>query len=235
MMDPELAELAAAPPPGAAGGPVPWEDPGLLRLRGFWRTLRLLVVSPGDFFQSLARNGSPRLAEPFAFGLICGTAGFLASIFWYILLWAALNRVAAAVAGMPQIFSAAAGVALALIALSPVLVVINLLSGALCLWGGVAMVGGEAGFRPAWRVFGYAQGGLLLGLIPFLGAPAAGIYVLFLLYLGVQGLLATPSFLKPLAALVIFFFLECLLWMVLTGSLMALLSLLGLLLFLGGS
>ena len=232
----DLEAMAAPPPPGVDRGPVPWEDPALGRWRGFGRTLRFLFFSPGDFFQDLDRGeGSQGLAEPFAFGLITGTAGFLAAIFWFILLWAALNRAAAAISGMPQIFDAATGLALAAIVLSPLVVAANLVTGALCLWAAAAVVGKDAGFRPAWRILCYAQGGMLLGLMPFLGAPVAGIWVLSLIYLGSQRLLETASFLRPLAAVFIFLLLQGLLWMLITGSLAALLGLLGFLLFLGGS
>jgi hypothetical protein len=231
-MEPVIEETAAPDLQEEGHGAVPWEDPQLSRLSGFWRTLRQLLLAPGEFFAHLARTqGGASPAEPFAFALIAGTVGTLGFMFWYLLLWAVAER---AVTGTPPIYGAAAGLALALFALTPLLVALNLAIGAFCLWAGSAMAGGAPGFKASWRTCCYAQGCLVLGLIPFLGAPVAGVLLLFLLYLGAQSLLTPPSPVRALAAWLIMLFLEGCCWGLLAGGLLVFLGLLGLLLFLGG-
>jgi hypothetical protein len=75
---------------------------------------------------------------------------------------------------------------LALMAATPVLVLVNFVVGGICWWGSVALVGGGRDFTPAWRIFCYAHAGMALGLIPFFGLLVAGIWVLALMYCGVR-------------------------------------------------
>jgi hypothetical protein len=234
-MNQEMDELAGPPLAEDLPEPVAWEDPALSRFRGFGRTLGQLLFRPGEFFANLARtHDDSGAAEPFAFGLIAGTVGFLGSMFWYLVLWAAAGRTVAVGTETPRIFSAGAGAALVLFALSPVLVMVNLAICALGLWVGTAMLGGQRGIKAAWRTGCYAQGVLVLGLIPFLGAPVAGILVLFLLYLGAQSLITPAAPVRTLAAWLIFMVITGCCWGLLTGGLLSFLGLLGFLLFLGG-
>ena len=75
---------------------------------------------------------------------------------------------------------------MAMMAVSPVLALVNLGVGGLCWWGSVALVGAGRDFTPAWRIFCYAQGGMALALIPFFGLVVAGIWILALMYCGVK-------------------------------------------------
>ena len=78
-------EPAAGPEPEdrrpdpAALGPVPWEDPELPRLPGYFQTLAEVLRRPARFFARPARGGP---GEPGAFGLITGTTGGLLVLFW---------------------------------------------------------------------------------------------------------------------------------------------------------
>ena len=202
----------AAPPPGA---PVPWEDPELSGLAGFFRTLREVLFRPGEFFQNLGREG---WAEPLAFALIVSSVGLLGALFWQFLVLAR--------SGLDP------GVQAALMAGAPVLVLANLGVGGICWLGSVALVGGGRDFTPAWRVFCYAQGGMVLVLIPFFGMVVAGFWVLALLYCGVRrayGLSAGGS----LGALTVFLSLQAVLALLLVLSLAVALACLGFLLLLG--
>ena len=121
---------------------------------------------------------------------------------------------------------------LAMMAATPVLVLVNLGVGGICWWGSVALVGGGRDFTPAWRIFCYAQAGMALGLIPFFGLLVAGIWVLALMYCGVKqvyGISAGGS----LGALALYLGLQVLLALTLLLGLAGVLAGLGLLLLLG--
>jgi hypothetical protein len=47
-------------------------------------------------------------------------------------------------------------------------------------------MGAGRDFTPAWRICCYAQGAMALAVIPFFGMLVAGIWVLVLMYYGVQ-------------------------------------------------
>jgi hypothetical protein len=218
------------PAAGAAGrltGPdlgqaVPWEDPSRPRVVGFCRTLGQLLFHPEDFFENLGREGR---AEPFAFGLIAGSTGLLGCFFWYILLGAA------AVPGGFQVFPL--GAMLGIVALAPAVILAKLLIGSLSLWAGSALMGAGRGFTTAWRICCYVQGGMVLALIPFFGAPLAAIWMLLLIYRGIEAVGKTGIG-RTLAALLVFLVLQALIWAVLLGSAVGLMALGGFLIFLGG-
>ncbi len=203
------------------GQPVPWEDPGRPRVAGFCRTLRELFFHPEDFFENLGREGR---AEPFAFGLIAGSTGLLGCFFWYILL-------GAAVSGGIQVFPL--GAMLGIVALAPALILAKLLIGSLSLWAGAALVGASRGFTQAWRICCYVQGVVVLALIPFFGQPLAAIWMLLLIYRGVE-VTGKTGVGRTLAALLVFLVLQALIGAVLVGSAVGLMALGGFLFFLGG-
>jgi hypothetical protein len=124
------------------------------------------------------------------------------------------------------------GITIFLVVVSPVIVLFNQGFGALCLWAAVALAGVGRGLNPAWRIYNYAQGAMVAGLIPFLGMPLAGLWVLWLLYLGVQAVFQTSRW-WTLGILVLFLLLQTFFLMLLLGTLLALLTFLGFLLFLG--
>ncbi len=76
--------VAAVPQPDQRP-PVPWEDPELSALAGFFRTLRAVLFRPGEFFENLGREG---WAEPLAFALIVSSVGLLGALFWQLLVLA---------------------------------------------------------------------------------------------------------------------------------------------------
>ena len=178
---------------------VPWEDPELSALAGFFHTLREVLFRPGEFFANLGREG---WAEPLAFGLIASSLGLLGAFFWLVLVRAP--------AGLSP------GWVVALMAGAPVLALANLGMSGICWWGSVALMGAGRDFIPSWRIFCYAQAGMALGLIPFFGMLVAGIWVPALLYCGVKqvyglstggSLGALAVFLSLQAALALIFFL----------------------------
>jgi len=163
--------------------PVPWEDPELSVLAGFFRTLREVLFRPGEFFENLGREG---WTEPLAFALIVSTVGLLAACFWQFLVLAPAGGDPGGVSLLSAFRGFGPGLLMAMMAGSPVLALANLGVGGLCWWGSVALVGAGRDFTPAWRIFCYAQAGMALGLIPFFGLLVAGIWVLALMYCGVK-------------------------------------------------
>lgn len=219
--------VAAAPEP-APSPQVPWEDPELSGLVGFFRTLGNLLFRPGEFFENLGREG---WSEPLAFALIVSSAGLLAACFWQLLVLVPASLDLEAAAGLSP--SLHPGWLMVMMAGAPVLALVNLGVGSLCWWGGVTLVGADRDFTPAWRIFCYAQGGLALAFIPFFGIMVAGIWIMVLMYWGgkrVYGLSTWGS----LGALSIFLSLQALLGLILVVGLLACLVLLGILLLLLG-
>jgi hypothetical protein len=212
--------------PEAAAGPIPWEDPLQPRLRGLGRTLGLLLTSPREFFRRLGRHGD---GEALAFGLITGTAGLLAGLFWSTLFYTAIGRALEASMGLPS-YEGGTGVTILLMAAAPVFNLVNLVFGAACLWGAVALAGGGRDFNPVWRIYCYAQGATLAGFLPLLGMPLAGLWVLYLVYAGVQAVYETSPG-RSLGVLSLFLALQFVLVLLLLGILLALLAFLGVLFF----
>jgi hypothetical protein len=209
--------------------PVPWEDPELSILAGFFRTLREVLFRPGEFFENLGEEG---WAEPLAFALIVSSIGLLAAFFWQFLILAPAGGNPGDAAGLSPSLGLSPGWLMALMAGSPVLALVNLGVGGICWWGSVALVGAGRDFTPAWRIFCYAQGGMALGVIPFFGMLVAGIWILALLYGGmkrVYGISAGVS----LGALAIFLTLQAVLVLTLLLGLAAALAFLGFVLLVG--
>ena len=158
---------------------VPWEDPELPILAGFFRTLREVLFRPGEFFGNLDREG---WAAPLAFALIVSSVGLLGALFWQLLVLAPVGGKPGDAAG-PRGFGRAL---MALMAGSPILVLVDLAVGGICWWGSVALMGADREFTPTWRIFCYAHAGMALALIPLFGMLVAGIWVLALMYCGVK-------------------------------------------------
>lgn len=218
-IEPEAASAAAGQEPEAAPAaphPVPWEDAGLTRLRGLARTLGQVLFYPRDFFQNLPREG---WAEALGFGLIVGTAGVLACLYWQLLLYLGLSRGLGGMRVMPGLCSLAEGAIMAMMLLSPLVVLGNLVISSLGLWGAVGLSGGpRPGFTAVWRITCYAQGAMMAGVLPLLGGPVAGLWILFLSYRGLQKVLGLSSW-RALGTVCLSLALQTLLVFLLLGSL----------------
>jgi hypothetical protein len=164
-----------------------------------------------------------------AFALIVSTAGLSIALFWQLLILAGANgNTLAPVSSL----NLGTGAMLGLMILSPLLVLVDLAVGSLCWWGSVALSGAGRDFTPAWRIFCYAHGGLVLALIPFLGMLLAGIWILSLMYIGAKEVFGLSA-LGALGALAIFLIFQAVLGMVLLLGLAAGLAGLGFLALLG--
>jgi hypothetical protein len=224
----EWGAVGAVPEP-ALRPPVPWEDLRLSGPQGFFRTLRDLLFYPGEFFNHLGREG---WAEPLAFALIVSSVGLLGGLFWQFLVLAPTGLKSGEALWLSPSLNLGAGGLLAMMAGAPVLVLIDLEVGSLCWWGSVALVGVDRDFTPAWRIFCYAQGAMVLGIIPLFGMLVAGIWVLALMYCGVKQVYGISAW-RALGALAIFVSLQALLGLMLVVGLLAAIALGEILLWLG--
>jgi hypothetical protein len=216
-------EVAAAPPPqepedaAEAPSPVPWEDPGLTRLQGLGRTLGRVLFHSRDFFENLPQEG---WAEALAFGLIVGTAGVLACLYWQLLLYLGLSRSMGEMTAMArQWLGLGTGAILVTMLLTPLVMLANLAISSLGLWVAVGLTAGPwPQFTPVWRLTCYAQGALIAGFLPILGGPVAGLGNLVLTYRGLRGVLGLGPW-RALGALCLSLGLQVLLLLLLLGSL----------------
>ena len=147
MTDPEvpegqeetmMPEPETGQPEPQSPGPAPWEDPERGRLPGFFQTLGEILRRPAAFFARPARGGP---AEPFAFGLIMGTAGTLLALFWWVLLLVEAGPEVKSAMAMAKLADLGWGPVALVMALTPLTVLTKLALGSLCLWGAVALLG----------------------------------------------------------------------------------------------
>jgi len=219
----DLPVLAAFPQPEGAR-PVPWEDPDVPRLAGFFLTLKKILLKPEEFFKDLPREG---WAEALAFGLIVGTTGLLALIYWKMLLGVEVSRHLAQMPGASQILTLGMGAMIAGMVLAPLIILASLGLGSLGLWVGTALMsGGLPSFAHLVRVTCYAQAGLVAALVPFLGGPAAGLWVVYLTYRGVKTAFSLSTG-RALGVLAISLGLKVFCVMLFLGSLVGLMGLTG--------
>ena len=217
--EPEEAAALDREPEAPPAAPVPWEDPELSRLRGMGRTLKQVLFYPKDFYQGLSREG---WGEALAFGLIVGTLGMLASLYWQLFFYLGFSRTLSSAPGLTRLFVMGSGAIMAMMFLTPLIVLGHLLLSSLGLWVAVGLTGGPwRGFTAAWRIICYAQGAMLAGVVPLLGGPLAGLWGFFLTYRGLRGVFAL-SFWRSLGVLILSVLLQTLLVLLLLGSVLGL-------------
>lgn len=225
MERPGEPEPVAGPPPEdhtpapEVPGPVPWEDPSLPRLLGYFQTLVEVLRRPALFFARPARGGS---GEPFAFGLITGTTGGLLGLFWWTLLLLSAGRGLGPAMDLSRMVGT--GALAALMVLTPLVVLAKLALASLCLWGAAALLGARVGWAQIWRLCCYATAASALALVPVLGPFLAVPLALFILHQGLRGALEM-SIRRALGTLAVFLFMQILIAAVLVGGFLALLGL----------
>lgn len=171
------------PARAAAEEAPPWErrsETGIWQ--GIVRTSRAVLFSPAALFRRMPTGRG--LKEPLAYGLLLGSLGTMFSVFWQFL--AAAGGALAIGEGLWGPFAFAA-LFLAVMVLSPFLVVaeIFLTSGIVHLLLLVVRGGGK-GFEATFRVVAYSQTTQILGLVPFAGGIAGGLWMLVVQIIGLK-------------------------------------------------
>lgn len=192
MIDPEPEVLleAPAPPPADPGPTLPWEDPGQPRLAALLTTIWELLRHPSQSFRAPGGEGWDL---PLGFGLITGTFGLLAASHFQLLFSLGLNESLARVQGLGgSAFGGGRGL-LALMFFTPVLVLLGLFLGSLCLLMILRLWRRPASLSAAFRISCYAQAGLVLAVFPLLGALAGASVSLYLKVKGVQEVFSLPG------------------------------------------
>lgn len=164
---------------------LPWEDPELHRLPALLSTVWAFLRHPGPSFRAMHPHG---VGPAVVFGLLTGTFGMAAALYTQLLMSVSLD--------LPLIRWTSAEfswpVLLTLPVFLPLLVFIGLVLGSLSLYL-VTLPWRRPGLGAAFRVTGYAQAGLVTGLIPVVGGMLALSISLYLRVRGVQEVFHLPG------------------------------------------
>ncbi len=161
-------------------------------------TLKAVLFSPETFFHSLGIRLGVR--EPFAFGLLMGSASTMFSLFWkFLVLSGGLMAVDLPLFG----HSTAWFVFLILLVLVPVFVTVSMFMFASALHLMLLLVrGGSSGFEASFRVIAYSQRAQIWTMIPFLGMWVGVIWQFIVQVIGLREIHRT-SYLRVIAAFLI--------------------------------
>lgn len=177
-----LGDTALSLPPTAD---LPWENPELHRLPALLRTVWAFLRHPGPSFRAMHPEG---VGAALVFGLLTGTFGMAAALYSQLLMSVSLDlpllRWTSAEFSWPVLLS--------LQVFLPLLVFIGLVLGSLSLYL-VTLPWRRPGLGAAFRVTGYAQAGLVTGLIPLVGGILALSLSLYLRVRGVQEVFHLPG------------------------------------------
>jgi hypothetical protein len=180
---------------------LPWEAGDQPRLAALFSTIGRLLLHPGPAYQAMEREG---WHASLGFGLITGSFGLLAVSYTQLLLSLSLRERLAQMQGWGEAaFSGVQGI-LVLMLCTPAIVLMSLLLGSLTLLPMLWLWGRPASFTLALRISSYAQAGLVLAVVPVLGALVGVSWSLYLKVKGVQnvfGLSGLSSWIVVLLAL----------------------------------
>ncbi len=195
---PEVLTAPLGPPPALPPPALPWEDADCPRLAALLSTVWKFWRHPGQGFRTMSREG---WEEPLGFGLITGTFGLLAASYSQLLFSLSLGEFLTLT---PEAGGFALGGARGIVALMflvPPLVLVGLLLGSLCLLVVLRLWRRPATFPAALRVGCYAQAGLVLAMVPLLGAFGGVSWSLYLRVRGVQEVFELPGWRAWIAVL----------------------------------
>lgn len=159
--------------------------------RAFWESLKLSMLEPSRFFDSVPRQGG--FTHPLIFGLICMSAGIVFSTL-YQFVFQGFSVLLQYIASSPvKDIMTSTGITLIIgvgaIIASPISSFINLFlfSGIYHLF--LMMLGsGQNRYEATFRVYAYSQGPQLLQIIPLVGTFATLIWQYVLLVIGFKKL-----------------------------------------------
>jgi hypothetical protein len=162
-------------PPGESQSPF---ESGEGFIGAFLKTTREALFSPVRFFKKVA--GGEGYWTPLIYAMILGIIGFGGTILWqwfFFSHWFPVGRIS----GLSTTIYFIITVAL------PVIVAFTLLIESWVTHVCLMIVGGnKGGFQVTFRAIAYSFSGYLFGIIPFIGSPLGGIYVLVLTIIGVR-------------------------------------------------
>jgi hypothetical protein len=167
---------------------LPWEDPGVGRVEGFFRTIGLFATKPDDAFSRMALAG---LGRPFVYALIMAWIELAAGMAY----WAAAQS-PFMLMGFPELRDALAeaaigtgvmvAIGIGLFVLMPLLVLIGLAIHACILHLMLLIVGeGRRGLATTARVICYSHTSDVANLVPLCGGLLALVWFMALQIIGV--------------------------------------------------
>ncbi len=180
--------LPAPPPAAPSPGALPWEDPGVGRVEGFFRTIGLFATKPDDAFSRMAPAG---LGRPFVYALIMAWIELATGMAY----WAAAQS-PFMLMGFPELrdaFAEAAigtgvmvAIGIGLFVLMPVILLIGLAIHACILHLMLLIVGeGRRGLATTARVICYSHTSDVANLVPLCGGLLALVWFVALQIIGV--------------------------------------------------
>jgi hypothetical protein len=187
-----------------------WEDDAAPR--SFPGLAVALLRAPYDFF----RRREPfeeQSGALFSFGLLFGSLGTMLVVFWQFtaLVWG-LGPAASGAA--PMLIGAAF---MLCVVLTPIWVVAAILINTLFVHFCLCLVGaGREGLIGTFRVVAYSQAAKFLGILPFVGGPAAFIWQMVIQVIGLREVhrISSLRLLLAVASAVVFIMLAALGWLV---------------------
>lgn len=161
----------------------PWENRMELGiLQSIFQTFRGVLFTPKVFFRTMTFHHG--IKEPFAFGLLFGSLGYMFGIFWQFLLSSdkTPGYVQKLLAYIPFNF-----LFLGILILSPfIIMVMMFLTSAVFQLFLIIVKGSKHGFEGTFRVIAFSQTANFLGIIPIIGGFISTFWYFVILIIGLR-------------------------------------------------
>jgi hypothetical protein len=129
-------------------------------------------------------TSSRGIKEPFAFGLLFGSMGYMFGLFWQFLLRP--EKTPAYIQNLLAHISLDA-LFLILLFLSPLIIMIMMfITSALAHFFLIIVKGGKRGFEGTFRVIAFAQAANAFGILPFIGGVIGSIWYFVVVIIGLR-------------------------------------------------
>ncbi|MBN1849195.1 MAG: zinc-ribbon domain-containing protein [Deltaproteobacteria bacterium] len=151
-------------------------------LRGIFKTFKETLFMPKMFFRTLIYRAG--IKEPFSFGLLFGSLGYMFDLFWQFLQSPDKlpPYIQDLLAYMPFHF-----LFFGVLILSPFMVIVMMFLTSLILHAFLLLVkDGKHGFEGTFRVVAFSQAANILGIIPFIGGFFGTAWYLIIMIIGLR-------------------------------------------------